>query len=78
MRENPFFNQGPRARLFLTMILYRGADIGEKDNIPAGLKNGIFYFPLEVSMEPVCRSCGLLTGERVCEGVLSLGYGQKI
>lgn len=49
MRENPFFNQGPRAGLFLTMILYRGADIGEKDNIPAGLKNGIcfFFFPLK-------------------------------
>lgn len=41
MRENPFFNRGPRAGPFLTMILYRGADIGEEDKIPAGLKNGI-------------------------------------
>lgn len=45
MRENPFFNQGPRACSFLTMILYRGADIAEKDNIPAGLKNGVVFFP---------------------------------
>lgn len=31
---------------FLTMILYRGADIVEKDRIPAGPKNWI-VFPLK-------------------------------
>lgn len=45
MRENPFSNQGPRAGSFLTMILYRGADIGEKDNIPAGLTKAIVSPP---------------------------------
>lgn len=38
-RESPSFNGGPRAGPALT-ILCRGADIGEEDKIPAGLKNG--------------------------------------
>lgn len=39
-RESPSFNGGPRAGPALTTILCRGADIGEEDKIPAGLKNG--------------------------------------
>lgn len=61
MRENPFFNRGPRAGPFLTMILYRGADIGEEDKIPAGLKNGIVPPPRSLdgtSVGPLASSLG--------------------
>lgn len=63
-RKTPFYKaQGFIIDLFLTVNLYRGADISEEDCIPAGLKNGIVFFPLSVKVEPVCQSCGCLTAE---------------